>query len=219
MANPEMPNIPNIPGMGPMTDSLEFIKKLWGGMGVPGTQAGAGPAMPGMSGMNIPGMAMPTLSVEEINKRIADLKAVESWLALNMNMLRATIQALEVQAATLTTLNAMGQSVSATMKAAGMPDPMAAADSADAEEGDGAESKPQPDMQPSAQDEQNAAALTAPLANAAAWWNALQDQFQQAVGNAMSAEPATGTKKAAAKKPRAKSAGSAPRKTTRARKT
>ena len=214
MANPEMPHIPNIPGMGSMTDSLEFVKKLWGGMGIPGGQAEGG-AMPGMNipGMNIPGMVMPTLSVEEINKRIADLKAVESWLALNMNMLRATIQALEVQAATLTTLNAMGQSVSATMKAAGMPDPMAAAVAPD---GHDADSKPHADGHPSAQDEQDAAALTAPLANAAAWWNALQEQFQQAVGSAMAAEPAPGAKKPAAKsKARPKSAGN----TTRKRKT
>ena len=222
MANPEMPHIPNIPGMGAMTDSLEFVKKLWGGMGIPGTQSEAG-AMPGMNmagmhipGMNIPGMVMPTLSVEEINKRIADLKAVESWLALNMNMLRATIQALEVQAATLTTLNAMGQSVSATMKAAGMPDPMAAAA---VPNGNGADSEPHADGQPSAQDEQDAAALTAPLVNAAAWWNALQEQFQQAVGSAMAGEPATGAKKPAAKsKARPKSAGSTARKTTRTRK-
>ena len=78
------PNMSNIPGMGAMTDTLDFVKNLWGGMSVPG--------------MGIPGMVMPTLSVEEINKQIADLKAVESWLTLNMNMLRGTIQALEVLA-------------------------------------------------------------------------------------------------------------------------
>ena len=71
-----------------MQDSLEFIKKMWGGMGVPG-------------------MVVPTLSVEEINKKISDLKAVESWLNLNLNMLRTTIQALEVQSGTISALQAM----------------------------------------------------------------------------------------------------------------
>jgi hypothetical protein len=207
MANPEMPNIPNIPGMTSMTDTLEFVKKLWGGMGIPGAQGAApGMSMPGIAtpGMNIPGMVMPTLSVEEINKKITDLKAVESWLALNMNMLRGTIQALEVQAATLNALNAMGQTVSATMKAAGVGDPGAMAGGSAGGNGTGAarsgagassaaagggEGKAQGASQPSAQDAQDAASLTAPLVNAAAWWNLLQDQFQQAVGNAMAAEP------------------------------
>lgn len=199
MANPDMPNIP---GMGSMTDTLEFVKKLWGGMGLPGMQGGAG-QMPGMNmgGMQIPGMVMPTLSVEEINKKITDLKAVESWLVLNMNMLRGTIQALEVQAATLSALNAMGQSVSATMKAAGI-DPAAAraaqsaqsaqsAASADGARsaGDGAAANGGDSSQPSSRDQQDAAALAAPLVNAAAWWNMLQDQFQQAVSNAMTNEP------------------------------
>ena len=54
-------NMSGIPGVGAMTDTLEFVKNLWGGM-------------------KIPGMAMPSLSVDEVNKQITDLKAVESWL-------------------------------------------------------------------------------------------------------------------------------------------
>ena len=42
-----------IPGVGAMTDTLEFVKNLWGGM-------------------KIPGMAMPSLSVDDVNKQIAD---------------------------------------------------------------------------------------------------------------------------------------------------
>lgn len=85
-----------IPGMGPMADPLGFMKDLWGGV-------------------KMPGMTMPSLSVDDINKQIADLKAVESWLALNMNMLRGTIQALEVQSATLTALQSMGQTMGQSM--------------------------------------------------------------------------------------------------------
>jgi len=57
------PNMPNIPGAASMTDSLEFVKNLWGSMGVPG--------------MNVPGLAVPSLSPEDLDKKIADLKAVE----------------------------------------------------------------------------------------------------------------------------------------------
>src|ERR1700716_4082110 len=92
---------PNIPGLSAMTDTLEFMKNMRGGMSAPG--------------VGIPGMVMPTLSVEEINKQIKDLKAVESWLSVNMNMLRGTIQALEVQSATISTLQAMGQNFSAAI--------------------------------------------------------------------------------------------------------
>ena len=49
------------PGANPMGDTLAFVKQLW-------------------SGMKIPGMSIPSLSPEDIDKQIADLKAVESWL-------------------------------------------------------------------------------------------------------------------------------------------
>lgn len=211
MINPNMPNMPNIPGMGAVTDTLEFVKNLWGSMGIPGMN---------VPGMNMPGMVMPTLSVEEINKRISDMKAVESWLTLNMNMLRSAIQALEVQAATIATLQSMGQSFSATMGAAAQ-EMSAAAQSAvssnGAHAGNGTqgaqehveERQHSAPPQPSRKDESDAASLTAPLVNAAAWWNMLQDQFQQAVSGAMSAEPpAAGADKPKAK-PKAKAAAPA----------
>lgn len=105
-----------IPGFDAMNDTLGFVKKLWGGM-------------------SVPGMAAPTLSVDEINRKISDLKAVESWLGLNMSMLRSTIQALEVQSATISTIQSMGASLGAAMKPgadgaaspslAGVPNPFA----------------------------------------------------------------------------------------------
>ena len=91
---------PPMPGM---TDTLEFVKNLWGGMQIPGT-------MPGMP--PLPGAGM---SVEDLDKKIADLKAVEAWLTLNQNMLHGTIQALEIQRGTLATLKAMGDSMAQAM--------------------------------------------------------------------------------------------------------
>lgn len=230
MIKPNMPNMPNIPGIGAVTDTLEFVKNLWGGMGLPGMNM-AGMNMPGM---NIPGMVMPTLSVEEINKKIADLKAVESWLTLNMNMLRGTIQALEVQAATISTLQSMGETFSATMGAA-MPEKPAAAEAsatppngsngANGENGaHGAHAKAGA-PEPTSKDEADAAQLTAPLVNAAAWWNMLQDQFKQAVNSAMTAEaPSPAAPAARKEKPKARTAsatasGAAGAGTTRKRKT
>jgi hypothetical protein len=186
---PNMPNMADMPGMGAMADTLEFVKNLWGGMGLPGMN---------MSGMSMPGMVIPTLSVDEIQKKVSDLKAVETWLELNMNMLRSTIQALEVQAATIATLQSMGDALSATMKSAGatasagerrqngQQKPAAAASLAPSSK-PGQKTSGTPE--PASRDEVDASSLmTAPLVNAAAWWNLLQSQFNQAMSNAMTTE-------------------------------
>lgn len=137
---------PNIPGAGAMTDSLEFVKNLWGSMGVPG--------------MSMPSLAAPAMSVEDLDKKIADLKAVESWLNVNGAMLRATIQGLEVQRGTLATLKTMSASFADAMKTM-TPDSSA---------------KP-------------AAAATPAMPDPTVWWNMLQDQFKQAVASTVPAAP------------------------------
>ena len=68
-------------------DPFEMFRRLWGPLGVP-----------------VPGMAMPTLDPQEIDKRIQDLKSEEVWLSMNLNMLRTGIQGLEMQKAGLTAM-------------------------------------------------------------------------------------------------------------------
>ncbi|MFL6710285.1 MAG: PhaM family polyhydroxyalkanoate granule multifunctional regulatory protein [Massilia sp.] len=140
MSNP----FPNMPGAGAMTDSLEFVKNLWGSMGVPG--------------MAVPGITAPPMSIDDLDKKIADLKAVEAWLNVNGAMLRATIQGLEVQRGTLATLKSMGASFADAMKQA---TPDAAKSSAGA--------APAMPMMP----------------DPTVWWNVLQEQFKQAVASAV----------------------------------
>jgi len=190
------PSMQNIPGIGAMTDTLDFVKNLWGGMSIPG--------------MGIPGMIMPTLSVEEINKQVSDLKAVESWLTLNMNMLRSTIQALEVQSATISTLQSMGESLSSAVKsnkpAAGSPAAFSKPATKETEKPEVPSAREAPDAK-SSQAEIPAgkgAGGAVPLANPSLWWNMLQDQFKQAVNTAMASEKATSAFRAGAK-PAAKS--------------
>ncbi|MDR3369342.1 PhaM family polyhydroxyalkanoate granule multifunctional regulatory protein [Rhodoferax sp.] len=60
------------------------------------------PQMPNMANW-----IAPTLSVEELEKRIAELKAVHFWLDQNSKALAATVQALEVQKMTLVTLKSL----------------------------------------------------------------------------------------------------------------
>lgn len=82
-------------------DGLEFLRKLWGN--ATGMPAGM---MPGLQAMT------PPMDLEEIDKRIHDLKAVESWLQLNASLVRTTIQGLEVQRATLVALQTFGNALS-----------------------------------------------------------------------------------------------------------
>lgn len=83
------------------TNSYEFLRKLWAsGSGMPSG------LMPGLSAMT------PPMDLEGIDKRIHDLKAVESWLQLNSSLLRTTIQGLEVQRATLVALQTFGSALS-----------------------------------------------------------------------------------------------------------
>jgi hypothetical protein len=68
-------------------DPFEFLKNLWGPMGLP-------PA----------GVTAPILGEDEIERRIAELKLVENWLNMNLNVLRATLQGLELQRSGLAAL-------------------------------------------------------------------------------------------------------------------
>jgi len=70
--------------MNPPPDPFEFLKNLWGPMGVP---------LAGLSG--------PTKAIDEVDRRIAELKSVETWLNMNLNVLRMSIQGLEMQKAGL----------------------------------------------------------------------------------------------------------------------
>jgi hypothetical protein len=194
----------DMPGANAMGDTLAFVKQLWGSM-------------------KIPGMAMPSLSPEEIDKQIADLKAVESWLQVNMNMLRGSIQALEVQSATLTALRSVGESFA---KAASGTGAAASADDKPTFESPFQSSFQSP-FQSSFQSpfEQGTqagagadpASMAAPFANAAVWWNAMQEQFSNVVGQAM--QQATPTEAKPPKKPGAKKTASGKAAVTRKRAT
>jgi len=69
---------------GPPQDPFEMFRRLWGPLGIP-----------------LPGTAVPTFDPQEVEKRIAELKSVETWLNMNLNMLRLSINGLEMQRAAL----------------------------------------------------------------------------------------------------------------------
>jgi hypothetical protein len=74
-------------------DPMEFIRGMWSKMG-----------------FNLPGAVTPTLDIKELDKRINNLRAVESWLKMNLNMLQLSIQGMEMQRNTIATMKSIGQS-------------------------------------------------------------------------------------------------------------
>ncbi|KWE64362.1 alginate biosynthesis protein AlgP [Burkholderia ubonensis] len=172
----------------------DMLERMWemirmtpfGGMGAfPGATHGLPPSLSGMSDM----MA-PLASVEELDKRITDLRAVEQWLKLNLGMLQSAIQAMEVQRATLATLRAFGAFAQTSMSAA-EDAAVAAAKAAATPLGDTQQAAPE-GAQADAPPEGEGGAQNAAF-DPAGWWNLLQAQFNQLASLAMTqpgAQPA-----------------------------
>lgn len=188
--------------VGNMLDTMDFVRKAWSSFGVPSNFA-------------------PTVDLEELDRRITDLRAVEQWLTVNMNLLQGAIQALEIQRGTIATLKAFGAPVDAIAQvgkaAAGAleaaPAARAAGSASFASSGAPAATAPHASPAPAAvPDTAATAAPTSPApertrraprrsaradAQAApafadsdlgpgAWWNLLQNQFNQVAATALS---------------------------------
>ena len=77
----------------PPQDPFDVFRRLWGPLGLP-----------------VPGMAVPTLDPKEVDKRLAELRSVASWLQVNLNMVNLAIQGLEMQRAALLAMGAGAES-------------------------------------------------------------------------------------------------------------
>jgi hypothetical protein len=171
------------PDLGKMIPGFEFLQDL---------ARNSGAALPGLSHW-----VAPTLDPDEIGRRIEELRTVQFWLEQTGRMLGTTIQALEVQRMTLSTLKTMNVQAADLAEAfkirmpeapgpAPAPSPAAAAPSA---------APPAAGPTPGARGRKAAAAKGAnpgPASGAAAgvadpvqWWNALTPQFTQIATKAM----------------------------------
>ena len=152
---------------------------------------------------NLGSWVAPTLNVEELDKRIQELKAVQFWLDQNATALKATIQALEVQKMTLATLKGMNFNMGelanafklkvADSTAGGMQGGATKASSFSGLEippissgtDDAAESPPlQPDTV-KAKPEKVVAPAAASVVDPMQWWGALTQQFQNIAAEAV----------------------------------
>ena len=95
-----MTNTPDMSSFGKFVPGFDFLQNL-----AKQAAGGAAQSIPQMP--NLGSWVAPTLNVEELDKRIDELKAVQFWLDQNATALKATIQALEVQKMTVATLKGM----------------------------------------------------------------------------------------------------------------
>jgi len=98
----------NQSGFGQFVPGFEFMQNL-ARQATGGLAQGVQQAVPHLP--NLGSWVAPTFNVEDLEKRIQELKAVHFWLDQNTRALSATIQALEVQKMTLTTLQGMNLSM------------------------------------------------------------------------------------------------------------
>ncbi|MGQ0526328.1 MAG: PhaM family polyhydroxyalkanoate granule multifunctional regulatory protein [Betaproteobacteria bacterium] len=73
-------------------DLFEFMQKMWNPMSFP-----------------FPGVMAPTIDPREIEKKIVELRTVESWLKMNLGFIDMTIKTLELQKAAFESLASGGQ--------------------------------------------------------------------------------------------------------------
>jgi ribosomal protein L12E/L44/L45/RPP1/RPP2 len=139
--------------------------------------------------------------VEEVDKRIQELKTVQYWLEQNGHALKATIQALEVQKMTLSTLRGMNVRMediasAFTKQAAAMapaPAPAAAAPEPEPEEVEEEDELPEEEApapmksrsRPASAKAKTAAADGAGVVDPMQWWGSLTEQFQQIASSAL----------------------------------
>ncbi|MDI1259958.1 PhaM family polyhydroxyalkanoate granule multifunctional regulatory protein [Aquabacterium sp.] len=140
----------------------------------------AGSALPnlqaaqGLGGKSATPWSLPTLDPEELDKRIQDLKTVQFWLEQNSRLIGMTIQGLEVQRMTLTTLRGMNVSMDAVRESlkARTASPAPAEDP-----------EPEPTAPPPSATADESA--DQPAVNPLRWWDTLTQQFSNLANQAV----------------------------------
>ena len=169
-----------LPGMGqsgeaatnPLFASMEMLRQAMSGLAQVGGAMGVSPSL------------APTINPEELERRIQELKVVENWLKLNLSMLSSTIQGMEVQLATISTIRAF----------VGADAPFRTAAPPKADHPSPPDPSPKEEHSPNAEPSPESAKHAMPAA-AKAWWDMLETQFKQvAAATAATLSPKTDAK-------------------------
>ena len=98
-------------------DAMAFMQRMWNPLGVPmpgfGLPGAAGSEPGGTMGFPNPAMLFATLDPAEIDRKIGELRIVENWLSMSLNMMQMSIKTLELQKASLEALAAAQQPMQA----------------------------------------------------------------------------------------------------------
>ena len=152
-----------------MTDPSPFSKMVPGFDFLQGLVKNAGAALPGIGQW-----VAPTIDPAELEKRIEELRTVQFWLEQNARMLGATIQALEVQRMTLSTLKTMNVQMEGLRDSLQIRVPAVAPTH-------GAASEPESEAAAAPEPAAAAPGVVDPLQ----WWGALTKQFTELATTAM----------------------------------
>ena len=111
-------------------DALAFMQKMWNpfAMPMPGSASGAvapteptpasatgstarddstpAAAIPGMLAFPNPAAMFAALDPAQVERKIAELRVIEGWLAMSLNLMQMSIKTLELQHASLEALHA-----------------------------------------------------------------------------------------------------------------
>ena len=110
MAEPPKPPPAQAPFPFSPQDAMAFMQKMWNpfgvaipGFGVPGASADAGAAPPAAPMMPFPNPAMMFAALDpvEVERKIGELRIIENWLQMSLNMMQMSIKTLELQKASL----------------------------------------------------------------------------------------------------------------------
>ena len=156
-----------------MSTVPDFAKLVPGFDFLQGLMKTAGGALPGVP--NLPGMNQwiaPTLNPEELEKRIGELRTVQFWLEQNAKLLGTTIQAMEVQRMTLSTLKSMNVPMADLREAMTLRMPEVPRAQAEAP------ARPAPASEAPSE-------AAPPAVDPMQWWGALTQQFSELAANAL----------------------------------
>lgn len=169
-----------------MADTSSFTKLVPGFDFLQNLVKNASSALPNMGQW-----VAPTLDPEELEKRIEELKTVQFWLEQNARLLGATVQALEVQRMTLSTLKTMNVQMGDLRDSLQIRVPEAGAAAAalaeaepdeDTEDKRGGEAPPAPKPR---RKSTKAAEAPPPAVDPMQWWGAITKQFTELAASAI----------------------------------
>ncbi len=93
-------------------EALEFMQRMWNPFGVPmpgfplagAPAATAAPAPAAGMGFPHPASMFATLDPAELERKIGELRVIENWLQMSLNLMQMSIKTMELQKASLEAL-------------------------------------------------------------------------------------------------------------------